>query len=114
MTLAVRAVAELFQALRCSIEINCEILALSVSQNHRSVRIHGHYPVFDGFKISYHRNTIHGHSLIVLDGDIWAVYRFILGIYKTQMPNHLKRPCEAIDSLTLKRQFVLDHGSVLS
>jgi hypothetical protein len=59
MTLAVRAVAELLQALRCSTEINREVVPFSVSQNHRSVRIHGHYPVFDGSKISYHRNTIH-------------------------------------------------------
>jgi hypothetical protein len=42
MTLAVRAVAELFQALRCSIEINHGIVYFSVSQNHRSVRIYGH------------------------------------------------------------------------
>jgi hypothetical protein len=114
MTLAVSTVDELFRALRCSKQINRENVPFSVSQNHRSVRIHGHYPVFDGSKISYHRNTIHEYSLIVLDGDRWAAYRFILGIYKTQMPNHLKRSCEAIDSWTLKRQFVLDHGSVLS
>jgi hypothetical protein len=42
MTLAVRAVTELFQALCCSTEINHGIVPFSVSQNHRSVRIYGH------------------------------------------------------------------------
>jgi hypothetical protein len=42
MTLAVRAVTELLQALCCSTEINHGIVPFSVSQNHRSVRIYGH------------------------------------------------------------------------
>jgi hypothetical protein len=42
MTLAVRAVAELFHTLCCSTEIKHRVVPSSVSQNHRSVRIYGH------------------------------------------------------------------------
>jgi cytochrome P450 len=98
MTLVVRAVADLFQTLRRSTEVNRKIVAFSVARS----------------SLSSLRHTIHECSLMALDGDRWTAYRFLLGFYKTWMPNHLGRLCEAIDSLTLERQFAMDYGSVLS
>ncbi|KAF7958048.1 hypothetical protein EAE96_003615 [Botrytis aclada] len=52
MTIAVRGIVELFKLGKREKELNREILAFSISHDHRTVRIYGHYPVIDGKK--YH------------------------------------------------------------
>jgi hypothetical protein len=47
MTLAVRGVVELYKAVKREKELHREILAFSISHDHRSVRIYGHYAVID-------------------------------------------------------------------
>uniref|UniRef100_A0A0B7K830 DUF7924 domain-containing protein n=1 Tax=Bionectria ochroleuca TaxID=29856 RepID=A0A0B7K830_BIOOC len=60
MTLAVRAVVELFRAVKREKEVHQQILGFSVSHDHRSVRIYGHYPVID----EKTANTRYYHHLI--------------------------------------------------
>ena len=52
MTLAVRAIVELFRLINRTEELNRDVLAFSISPNQRNVRIYGHYPVMEGLKIT--------------------------------------------------------------
>ena len=49
-------------------ELHREILAFSVSYDHRTVRIYGHYPVIDGKKTTFYRHPIREFSFTELDG----------------------------------------------
>ncbi len=68
MTLAVRGVVELFRMVKREKELHREILAFSVSHDHRTVRIYGHYPVIDGEKTTFYRHAIHTFDFTALDG----------------------------------------------
>ncbi|KAJ0423287.1 hypothetical protein BJY00DRAFT_310417 [Aspergillus carlsbadensis] len=106
MTLAVRAVAELFRAMKCEGEIHRQILAFSISHDHRSVRIYGHYPVMDGKKTEYYRHPIHEFSFTALDGkEKWTAYRFTKNLYDTWVRAHFKNICSAIDQLPANVDF---------
>ncbi|KAK3290472.1 uncharacterized protein B0H64DRAFT_412440 [Chaetomium fimeti] len=100
MTLAVRAVVELFRLVKREAEVHRQILASSISHNHRAVRIYGHYAVIDGNDVQYYRHPIHDFSLTALDGEEkWRAYRFTRNVYETWVPAHLKNICSAIDQL---------------
>ncbi|KAK4118383.1 hypothetical protein N657DRAFT_659626 [Parathielavia appendiculata] len=100
MTLAVRGIVELFRAVKRENEVNRQILAFSVSHDHRSVRIYGHYPVITGKDIKYYRHPIHTFDFTALDGkDKWTAYRFTKNVYDTWMPKHFENICSAIDQL---------------
>ncbi|KJZ69321.1 hypothetical protein HIM_11279 [Hirsutella minnesotensis 3608] len=100
MTLAARGVAELFRLVGREEEINQQILAFSISHDHRLVRIYGHYPVIQGKDIKYYRHPIREFSFTELDGkDKWTAYRFTKNVYDIWMPQHFKRICSAIDQL---------------
>ncbi|CAH0023663.1 unnamed protein product [Clonostachys rhizophaga] len=100
MTLAVRAVAELFRAVKREGEVHRQILGFSVSHDHNSVRIYGHYPVIDGKNTKYYRHPIHKFYFAESDGkEKWTAYRFTKNIYDTWMPAHFKAICSAIDQL---------------
>jgi hypothetical protein len=100
MTLAVRGIVELFRAVKREDEVNRKILAFSVSHDHRSVRLYGHYPVISGKDVKYYRHPIHDFSFTALDGrDKWTAYRFTKNVYDTWMPAHFKNICSAIDQL---------------
>jgi hypothetical protein len=106
VTLAVRAVAELFRLVKREDEINREILAFSVSHDHRSVRIYGHYAVIDGSKTTFYRHPIHTFDVTALDGrDKWTAYKSTKNVYDTWMPTHVKRLCSAIDDLPRELDF---------
>ncbi|KAK5651139.1 hypothetical protein OQA88_13233 [Cercophora sp. LCS_1] len=106
MTLAVRGIVELFRAVKREDEVNRKILAFSVSHDHRSVRIYGHYPVITGKDIRYYRHPIHDFSFTVLDGrDKWTAYRFTKNVYDTWMPKHFESICSAIDQLPSNLDF---------
>ena len=62
MTLAVRGIVELFRAVKRENEVNRKILAFSVSHDHQSVRIYGHYPVIAGKDTKYYRQPIQEFS----------------------------------------------------
>jgi len=106
MTLAVRAVVELFRAVKREGEVNRQILAFSVSHDHRSVRIYGHYAVIDGKDVKYYRHPIREFSFTELDGkDKWTAYQFTRNVYDTWMPTHFERICSAIDQLPSELNF---------
>ena len=106
MTLAVRAVAELFRAVKREGEIHRQILAFSVSHDHRSVRIYGHYPVIDGKDTKYYRHQIRTFDFTELDGkEKWTAYRFTKNVYDTWVPSHFRRICSAIDQLPADLDF---------
>ena len=103
MTLAVRAVVELFRLVKRDAELNGEILAFSVSHDSRQVRFYGHFPAIDGEKVSYCRHLISGYDLTADSGEKrWSAYKFITSVYKLWMPFHLQRLCSAIDALPPK------------
>ncbi|PQK08282.1 hypothetical protein BB8028_0001g03600 [Beauveria bassiana] len=106
MTLAVRAVTELFRAVKREAEVHRDILAFSVSHDHRSVRIYGHYPVIDGKDTKYYRHPIRTFDFTELDGkEKWTAYRFAKNVYDSWMPSHFKRICSAIDQLPADLDF---------
>ncbi|OQU96367.1 hypothetical protein CLAIMM_02461 isoform 1 [Cladophialophora immunda] len=104
MTIAVRSVVELYKAAKQEEALDCVILAFSVSHDHRSVRIYGHYPVIDGKEVSYHHHLIHEFSFTVLEGkNKWIAYKFIKNVYDVWMPDHLRRIHSAINRLPPSR-----------
>ncbi|KAK6586181.1 hypothetical protein PZA11_001238 [Diplocarpon coronariae] len=106
MTMAVRGVVELFRLVKREKELHREILAFSVSHDHRMVRIYGHYPMIDGNKTTFYRHPIHEFSFTALDGkEKWTTYKFTKNVYDKWMPTHLKRIYSVIDDLPLNPDF---------
>lgn len=106
MTLAVRAVTELFRVVKRGHEINRQILAFSISHDQHYVRIYGHYPVIDGDDIKYYCHSIHDFSISTLGGrDKWLAYRVTKNIYDVWMPAHLEKIRSAIDQLPSELDF---------
>jgi hypothetical protein len=68
MTLAVRGVVELFRLAKREKELHQEILAFSISHDHRTVRIYGDYPIIDGNKTTFYRHPIHTFDFTALMG----------------------------------------------
>ncbi|KAL9051161.1 MAG: hypothetical protein Q9162_006188 [Coniocarpon cinnabarinum] len=100
MTLAVRGMVELYRLVKRADELHREILAFSVSHDHRMVRLCGHYPLIDADKTSFYRHPIHTFDFTALDGrDKWTAYNFTRNVYEVWMPKHLKMICSAIDDL---------------
>ncbi|KAF2756348.1 hypothetical protein EJ05DRAFT_487261 [Pseudovirgaria hyperparasitica] len=114
MTLAVRGIVELFRLVKREKELNRQILAFSVSHDHRNVRIYGHYPVIKGDKTSFYRHPIHEFSFVALDGkEKWTTYKFTKNVYDVWMPEHLKRICSVIDKIPADVSFEMSQQSDL-
>jgi hypothetical protein len=108
MTLAVRGVVELFRMVKREKELHREILAFSVSHDHRTVRIYGHYPVLDGEKTTFYRHAIHTFDFTSLNGkEKLTAYKFTMNVYNIWIPTHLNRICSAIDDLPLDFKVLL-------
>ncbi|KAI0204450.1 hypothetical protein F4808DRAFT_474971 [Astrocystis sublimbata] len=106
MTMAARAIVELFRLVKREEEVHRQILSFSISHDQRSVRIYGYYPVIDKKGTKYYRHPIHTFDFTALDGkEKWTAYRFAKNVYDTWMPDHFKRICSAIDQLPLKVDF---------
>ena len=58
MTLAVRGVVELFKLVKREKELHREILAFSLSHDHKAVRIYGHYPIINGNETTFYCHPI--------------------------------------------------------
>ena len=100
MTIAARGIVELYKAVKREKELNREILAFSISHDHRTVRIYGHYAVIDGERTDYYRHPIREFSFTEMDGkEKWTAYKFTKNVYEVWMPIHLKRICSVIDQL---------------
>lgn len=114
MTLAVRGIVEFFRLAKCEKELHREILAFSISHDHRAVRIYGHYPVIDGDKTTFYRHPIREFSFTELDGkEKWTAYKFTKNVYDIWMPTHFKRICSVIDGLPSDIDFELSQQSEL-
>ncbi|KAH6699914.1 hypothetical protein BKA61DRAFT_562017 [Leptodontidium sp. MPI-SDFR-AT-0119] len=112
MTLAVRGVVELFRLVKREKELHQEILAFSISHDHSSVRIYGHYPLIDGNKTSFYRHPIHKFDFTALEGkEKWTAYQFTKNVYNIWMPTHLKRICSVIDDLPPDLDFEVSEQS---
>ncbi|KAM3071142.1 hypothetical protein ACMFMG_010048 [Clarireedia jacksonii] len=106
MTLAVRATVELFRLVGREMELHREILAFSISHDHMSVRIYGHYPVINGSQTTFYRHPIHIFNFTIMDGkDKWTAYQFTKNVYDLWMPSHFERLCSAIDQIPANLDF---------
>ncbi|KAK1780843.1 hypothetical protein QBC45DRAFT_96342 [Copromyces sp. CBS 386.78] len=100
MTLAVRAIVELFRLVKRENEVNRQILAFSVSHDSQNVRIYGHYPVITEKDTEYYWHPIHQFYFTALEGkEKWTAYRFIKNVYDIWVPDHFKKICSVIDQL---------------
>ena len=114
MTLAVRAVVELFRYVKREKELDREILAFSISQDHRSVRIYGHYAVIHGPEPKYYRHPIREFSFTELNGkEKRTAYKFTKYVYDSWMPTHFQRICSAIDAFPPDVNFDVSQQSAL-
>jgi hypothetical protein len=101
MTLAVRGMVELFRLVNREKELHREILAFSISHDHETVRIYGHYPMIDGNETKFYRHPIRKFDFTELDGEKkWISYMFTKSVYNIWMPGHLKRIYSVIDTLS--------------
>ncbi|KAL5118380.1 hypothetical protein ACEQ8H_003729 [Pleosporales sp. CAS-2024a] len=106
ITLAVRAIIELFRLAKREKEVDQVILAFSISHDHRSVRIYGHYAIIDGPNTTFYRYPIHTFDFTAQNSkEKWTAYRFTKNIYDIWMPTHLARLCSAIDDLPSRVNF---------
>ena len=100
MTMAVRGIVELFRLVKREKELHREILAFSISHDHRTVRIYGHYPIIKGNETTFYRHPIRTFDFTELDGkEKWTAYKFTKSVYDIWMPAHFKRICSVIDAL---------------
>ena len=100
MTVAVRALVELFRSVKREKELDREILAFSISHDHRSARIYGHYPVIEEDKTTFYRHPIRTFDFTEQDGkEKWTVYKFTKNVYDYHSPKVHKLICSAIDDL---------------
>ena len=101
MTLAVRAIVELFKLAKKEHTIHREVLTFSVSHDHRSVRLYGYYPVIAEAKIKIYRHPIHAFDMTALHGkERWTAYKFSVGVYKHSLAL-LDRIHSVIDEVSL-------------
>nr|KAK5432267.1 hypothetical protein LTR18_011208 [Exophiala xenobiotica] len=114
MTLAVRGVVELFRLVKREQELHREILAFSISHDHRSVRIYGHYPVIEGKKTTFYRHPIRTFDFTEQDGkEKWTAHKFTKSVYDIWMPAHFKRLCSVIDAIPPDIHFEVSEESDL-
>jgi len=115
MTVAVRALVELFRSVKREKELDREILAFSISHDHRSVRIYGHYPVIEGDKTTFYRHPIHEFSFTALDGkEKWTAHKFVKNVYDHHSLKLHRMICSAIDDLPAGINFDLSQSASFS
>jgi len=82
MTMAVRGIVELFRFVKFEKELHWEILAFSISHDHRTVRIYSHYALTNKSKTTFYCHPIKTFDFTNEEGkDKWTVYKFIKNIY---------------------------------
>ncbi len=115
MTVAVKGVVELYRAVKREKELHQEILAFSISHDHRSVRIYGHYAIIEEDKTTFYRHPIHEFSFTALDGkDKWTALTLTKNVYDIWKPIQHKRICSAINDLPPDIDFDLSQAASFS
>lgn len=112
MSVALRALVVLFKSVGREKELDRKILTFSVSHDHRSVRIYGHYIVFEEDKVLFYRHSIHAFDFTALDGkEKWITYKFTKSIYDHYAPKIHELICSAIDDLPTDISFDLSQSA---
>lgn len=108
MSVALRALVILFRSVKREKELDRKILAFSVSHDHRSVRIYGHYPVIEKDKTTVYRYPIREFSFTEQDRrEKWTTHKFVKNVYDHHSPKVHKLICSAIDDLPVGINFDL-------
>jgi hypothetical protein len=112
MTMTVRGIVELFRLVKREKELYREILAFSISHDHRTVRVYGHYPIIKGNETTFYRHPIRTFDFTELDSkEKWTAYKFTKNVYDIWMPTHLERICSVIDELPPDLDFEVSQQS---
>ena len=113
MTVAVRALVELFRSVKREKELNREILTFSISHDHTCAKIYGHYPVIEGDKTTFYRHPI--RQFFFTNGkERWIAYKFTKNVYDIWMPKLHELICSAIDDLPAGINFDLSQSASFS
>ncbi|KAK1048883.1 hypothetical protein LTR48_006165 [Friedmanniomyces endolithicus] len=111
--IAVRAVVELFRAVKREKELHREILAFSISHDHRSVRIYGYSAEITASSTKYYRHPIRTFDFTELDGkEKWTSYKFTKNVYDSWMPKHFERICSAINQIPADISFSVSQSAL--
>lgn len=101
MTIAVKAVVELFRYVRRERELHQEIVAFSISHDCQTVRIYGHYAFVHERSFTFYRHQLDRFDITADRGQRrWAAYKFTQNLYAHWMPMHLRRILSAIDDIS--------------
>ncbi len=115
MSVALRALVVLFRSVKREKELDRKILAFSISHDHRSVRIYGHYAIIEGNKTSYYRHPIHEFSFTARDGmEKWTAYKIVKTVYDHHSITLHKMICSGIDDLPAGINFDLSQSASFS
>ncbi|KAI9818629.1 MAG: hypothetical protein M1832_004403 [Thelocarpon impressellum] len=99
-SVAAMGVVELYRAVGRQEALHREILAFSVSHDHRNVRIYGHCALIKDKETSFYRHLVHAFDITARNGrDKWTAYKFTRNLYDTFVPIHVNRVCAAVDQL---------------
>ena len=100
MSMALRALVVLFRSVKREKEVDRKPLTFSISHDHRTVRIYGHYPVMEGAATTFWRKQIHNFDITALDGrDKWTTYKFVKNVYDHHSLWLHKLICSGINDL---------------
>jgi len=115
MIVVVRALVQLYKAVKREKELHQKILAFSILHDHRSMRIYDHYTIIEKDKTIFYRHFIHTFDFIALnEKNKWTTYKFTKNVYNTWMSIHHKRICSAIDDLSPDIDFSLSQSASFS
>ena len=115
MTVAVRALVELFRSMKRETELNREILAFSISHDHSSVRIYDHYPVIEEDKTTFYCHPIRKFDFTEQEGEEkWTAYKFTKNVYDHHSLKIHKLICSGIDDLPAGINFDLSQSASFS
>ena len=102
MSIALRAVVALYRQVNREKELDRKLLTFSISHDHSSVRIYGHYPVVKDTDTTFWRKLIRRFDFTDLGGkDKWTAYKFVKNVYELHAPKLLKIICSGVDDLDL-------------
>jgi len=74
--MTVRGIVELFRLVKWESEIHQQTLAFSISHDHRTVRIYGHYPIINGNNTAFYRHPVRTFDFTELeDKEKWTAYK---------------------------------------
>ena len=100
-SIAARAVIQLYRKISSAEQLNCKILAISVSHNNSAVKVFGHFAQIENEKITFFRHRIYAADFAAdFASRDWAkAYKITRGIYAHFFPKHLERVASALPKL---------------